>query len=189
MNRKDFINIVIGAVIAIIVIGAIGYFVAIKRPAQFLSIEHQESQNNAPAQPSVNTQSGSKSQAPTEVTKPTGVCDETRSKALDFIKSHSNIYDKAWEWDGFSYQNYTQLPNKEEINYQWFENNESEIIKDEYGNTVVIWTGLPGCKKIGGVYKDESSGTGCYSLLEFAVHFDGNSTPMYIRVMDIGGIE
>ena len=111
-----------------------------------------------------------------------------RNKALGFIKNH-NIYDKAWKWEGFSYQNYTNLPNKEELNYQWFKNNESLVTEDENGNAVITWVGLPGCRKNGNIYKDESSGTECYSLLKFSVYFDDTSTPMYIRVGDIGGIE
>ncbi len=120
---------------------------------------------------------------------PSPTPDALRSKALDFIKSHSNIYDKVWVWEGFSYQNYMNLPNKEELNYQWFENNESEVSKDKNGNMVAMWTGLPGCKKIDNVYKAERSDADCYSLLKFSVYFDNASTPTRIKVMDIGGIE
>lgn len=183
MNRKGFANM-IRIILFVVVAGAVGYFAVTKRPTQLPSIEHQQPQNNAPAQPVVNTQPSSNSQALPKVTKPTGVFAGTRSKALDFIKSHSNVYDKVWKWEGFSYQRYTQFPNKEkeELNYQWFENNESEITKDEKGNTVVTWAWPFGCTM------ESIRSTGCYSL-GFSVHFDDSSAPIYIRVIDIGGIE
>lgn len=177
MNQKGFINIIL-AILFVAVVSVAGYAVFIKK-----SVTTEQSQ------PSAQNPSAPQSAVPRETAESAGVFGGTRDRALNFIKNHSNIYDTTWKWEGFSYQNYTNLPDKGKLSYQWFTSNESETIKDEKGDMVVRWTGLPGCTKAGSVYKNEGSGTRCYSLLEFSVHFDSSATPMYIRVIDIGGTE
>ncbi len=96
MNQKGFINVVIGAVIAIIVIGAVGYFLVTKKQSE--SPQQQENIDNTKSVPTppISEPKTEPIVPPQEPTQPPKTS-ESEKPALSFVKPKGSISAESGE--------------------------------------------------------------------------------------------